>query len=181
MKENCVQFLGQEDLLDKEMAIHSSILAWKIPWTEAPEFTKSWTWLSEFTFSLLSDKESSCQCKRHCFNPWVQKLTWERNGNPLLPCKPTESLARPQSLGSDKTLTYLSDSVQFSSVTQSCPTLCYTMDHSTSGLPVHHQLLQFTQTQVHWVNDAIQPSHPLSSPSPPTFSLSQNQGFFRIS
>ena len=58
-------------------------------------------------------------------------------------------------------------SVQFSSVTQSCPTLCNPMNHSTPGLSVHHQLLEFTQTHVHRVGDAIQPSHPLSSPSPP--------------
>ena len=58
-------------------------------------------------------------------------------------------------------------SVQFSSVTQSCPTLCDPMNCSTSGLPVHHQLPEFTQTHVHQVSDAIQPSHPLSSPSPP--------------
>ena len=55
---------------------------------------------------------------------------------------------------------------QFSSVAQSCPTLCDPMDHSTPGLPVHHQLPDFTQTRVHRVSDAIQPSHPLSSPSP---------------
>ena len=58
-------------------------------------------------------------------------------------------------------------SVQFSSVTQSCLTLCNPMNCSMSGLPVYHQLPEFTQTHVHWVNDAIQPSHPLSSPSPP--------------
>ena len=58
-------------------------------------------------------------------------------------------------------------SVQFSSVIQSCPTLCDPMNHSTPGLPVHHQLPEFTQTHVHRVGDAIQPSHPLSSPSPP--------------
>ena len=57
--------------------------------------------------------------------------------------------------------------VQFSSVAQSCPTLCNTMNHSMPGLPVHHQLPEFTQTHVHRVSDAIQPSHPLSSPSPP--------------
>ena len=56
---------------------------------------------------------------------------------------------------------------EFSSVGQSCPTLCDPMNHSTSGLPVHHQLPEFTQTHVHRVSDAIQPSHPLSSPSPP--------------
>ena len=58
-------------------------------------------------------------------------------------------------------------SVQFSSVAQSCPALCDPMNHSTPGLPVHYQLPEFTQTRVHWVSDAIQPSHPRSSPSPP--------------
>ena len=65
--------------------------------------------------------------------------------------------------------------VYFSSVAQSCPTLCNLMDCNTPGLPVHHQLPEFTQTHVHWVGDAIQPSsHPLSSSSPPTFNLSQH-------
>ena len=68
---------------------------------------------------------------------------------------------------------------QLCSVTQSCPTLFYPMDHSTPGFPVHHQLLELTQTPVHQVGDAIQPSHPLSSPSPPSFSLSQHQGLFQ--
>ena len=70
-------------------------------------------------------------------------------------------------------------SVQFSSVTQSRPTLCNPMNHSTPGLPVHHQLTEFTQTHVHRVSDAIQPSHPLSSPSPPAPNPSQNQGLFQ--
>ena len=61
----------------------------------------------------------------------------------------------------------MNGSVQFSSVTQSCPTLCDPMNCSTPGLPVHHQLQESTQTHVHWVSDAIQPSHPLSAPSPP--------------
>ena len=69
-------------------------------------------------------------------------------------------------------------SVQFSSVTQSCPTHRDPMDHSTPGLPIHHQLPEFTQTHLHWVSDAIQPSHPLSSPSPLAFNLSQYQGLF---
>ena len=69
--------------------------------------------------------------------------------------------------------------VQFSSVAQSCPTLCDPMDYSMPGLPVHYQLLEFTQTHVHWVSDAIQRSHPLSSPSPPAFNLSQHQGLFQ--
>ena len=73
----------------------------------------------------------------------------------------------------------LTDSVQFSSVAQSCPTLCDPMNCSTPGLPVHHQLPEFTQTHVHQVSDAIQPSHPLSSPSPPALNLSQHQGLFK--
>ena len=68
---------------------------------------------------------------------------------------------------------------QFSSVTQLCPTLCDPMDHSTPGLPVHHQLPEFTQTHVHWVSDAIQPSHPMSSPSPPSPNPSQHQSLFQ--
>ena len=67
---------------------------------------------------------------------------------------------------------------QFSSVAQLCPTLCNPMDCSTPGLPVYHQLPEFTQTHVYPVGDAIQPSHPLSSPSPPAFNLSQHQGLF---
>ena len=70
-------------------------------------------------------------------------------------------------------------SFQFSSVTQSCPTLCDPMNRSTSGPPVHHQLPEFIQTHVHRVGDAIQPSHPLSSPSPPAPNPSQHQGLFQ--
>ena len=65
--------------------------------------------------------------------------------------------------------------IQFSSVTQSCPTLCDPMNRSTPGLAVHHHLPEFTQTHVHQVSDAIQPSHPLSSPSPPAPNPSQHQ------
>ena len=69
--------------------------------------------------------------------------------------------------------------VQFSSVTELCLTLCDPMNRSTLGLPVHHQLPESTQTHVHWVSDAIQPSHPLLSPSPPALDLSQHQGLFK--
>ena len=70
-------------------------------------------------------------------------------------------------------------SVQFSSVAQSCPTLCDPVNCSTLGLPVHHQLLEFTQTHVRRVSDAIQPSHPLLSTSPPALNLSEHQGLFQ--
>ena len=69
--------------------------------------------------------------------------------------------------------------IQLSSVAQLCLTLCDPMNHSTPGLPVHHQLLEFTETHAHWVSDAIQPSHPLSPPSPPAPNPSQHQGLFQ--
>ena len=68
---------------------------------------------------------------------------------------------------------------QFSSVTQSCPTLCDPVDCSTPGIPVHHQLLELAQIHVHWVGDAIQPYLPLSSPSPPALNRSPHQGLFK--
>ena len=69
--------------------------------------------------------------------------------------------------------------VQFSLVSQPCPILCDPMDYSTPGFPVHHQLPELAQTHAHQVSDAIQPSHPLSSPSPLAFNLSQHQGLFK--
>ena len=73
------------------------------------------------------------------------------------------------------------DISQFCSVAQSCLTVFDPMDCSTPGFPVHHQLPELTRTHVHWVSDVILPSYPLSSPSPPTFSLSQHQGLFPLS
>ena len=97
----------------------------------------------------------------------------------LLPCKSLQSIEEsslcyrvgPHQLS----ISYIS----VSSVTQSCPTLCDPMNCSTPGLPVHHQLLEFTQTHVHQVRDAIQPSHPLSSPSSPAPNPSQHQKLFQ--
>ena len=77
----------------------------------------------------------------------------------------------------ERKLTYLEFRTQFSYSV--CPILCYPMDCSTPGFPVHHQLLESTQTHVHWVSDAIQPSHPLSFPSPPAFNFSQHQSLFQ--
>ena len=129
MQETWVLSIGWEDPLEKGTAIHSSILAWRIPWTvyRVHGVAKSRTRLSNIHFHF-------CSC---------------------IMC------------------------IQFSSVTQSCLTLCNPMNSSMPGLPVHHQLLEFTQTQVHRVSDAIQPSHPLSSPSPPALNLSQHQGLFQ--
>ena len=113
----------------------------------------------------------------------------EGNGNPIQ----YSCLENPMDRGTGwatvhgvaKSWTRLSDfihshiSQSVSSVTRSCPTLCNPMNHSTPGLPVHHQLLEFTQTHVHRIGDAIQPSHPLSSPSPPAPNPSQHQSLFQ--
>ena len=151
------------------MAPHSSTLAWKIPWTEGPGRLQSMGSLRV----------------RH---DWVTSLSlftfihWRRKWQPTPVFLPGESQGRGSLMGchlwgrteSDKTEVteqqqqqQQTTSVQFNSAAQSCPTLCDPMNRSMPGLPVHHQLLEFTQTHVHWVNDAIQPSHPLSSPSPP--------------
>ena len=80
----------------------------------------------------------------------------------------------------DCLISLLSKGLQtFGSVAQSCPTFCNPMNCSTPGFPIHHQLPELAQTHVHRVSDAIQPSHRLSSPSPPAFSLSQHQGLFQ--
>ena len=81
--------------------------------------------------------------------------------------------------GEKRILLQVSGNVQFSSVAQLCPTLCDLMNCSTPGLLVHHQLPESTQTHVHRVSDSIQPSYPLSSPSPPALNLSQHQGLFK--
>ena len=94
-------------------------------------------------------------------------LCMERPGSPPF-------LRTPNGIQGD-----ISEILQFSSVAQSYPTLHNLMDHSTPGLPVHHQLPESTQTHLHWVGGAIQPSHPLLSTSPPAPNLSQHQGLFK--
>ena len=137
-------------------------------------------------------KESACQCRNHrrCeFNPWVRKIPWRRDWLPTPVFLPGKSLGQRILMGhstqghkeSDRTehTCAVASSVQFSSVAPSCPTLCDPMDCSTPGLLLHHQLLELAQTHIHRVNDAIQPSHHLPSPSPPAFNLSQHQGLFK--
>ena len=109
--------------------------------------------------------------------------TWsarEGNGKPLqYSCleNPINNMKRQRDMTLKDEIPRSVSSVQFSSVAQSCPTLCDPMNHSTPGLPVHYQLSEFTQTYIHRVRDAPQPSHPLSSPSPPTPNPSQHQSF----
>ena len=111
----------------------------------------------------LRGKESTCQCRRHRFDPWVRKTPWRRKWQPVLVFLPGKShgqgnLADYSPWGRERVL--------HSSVAQSCLTLCDPTDCSIPGFPVHYQLPEFTQTHVHQVSDAIQPSHPLSSPFP---------------
>ena len=143
MQEAQVRSPGCEDALERGMATLSSILAWRISWTEEPGGlpcmgSQSQKQLSDFLFSR-------CRTAQECAPDTVFCVL----------------------------------SVQFSSVAQSCPTLCDPMNRSTPGLPVHHQLPEFTQTHVHRVGDAIQPPHPLSSPSPPAPNPSQHQALFQ--
>ena len=120
----------------------------------------------------------------HTSSPYLLQLACVLSpsvvSNPLRPHGPAGLLCLGGSPGKNTGVGCCNfSSVQSSSVAQSCPTLCDPMNCSTPGLPVHHQLLEFTQTHVHQVSDAIQPSHPLSSPSPPAPNPSQHQGLFQ--
>ena len=138
-------------------------------------------------FTLFSSTywlSSSGWCQSGCCIPAITaKQLWGEAAHSILgelpqepplssdwPALPTAQPTAGQRMGppgSEAGERWALGSVQFSSVAQSCPTLCDPMNRSTPGLPVHHQLPEFTQTHVHSVGDAIQPSHPLSSPSPP--------------
>ena len=106
-----------------------------------------------------------------------KEWSWGLNPSLLIPGSVVFLLQKLQYLSFFVFLQF--SSVQFSSFAQSCPTLCNPMNRSTPGLPVHHQLPEFTQTHVHRVGDAIQPSHPLLSPSPPAPDPSQHQSLFQ--
>ena len=115
-----------------------------------------------------------------CFSKNFPHFQWNTHENTVSVEKTHENLVlHPHTIiriVSSKTRHLSNRLLQFSSVAQ---LTCDSMDHSTPGLPVHHQPLEFTQTHVHWVGDAIQPSHTLSSSSPPTFNLFQHQGLFK--
>ena len=162
MQETWVRSLGWEDPLEEGTATHSSIPSWRIPWTEEPTIhVAHGQWASVHG---VAESDPTEHKEQHSTTK-VFKLYKQLH---LLVFK----------LGHFDIYKRMYKPCQFSSVTQSCPTLCNPMDCSTPVLPVHHQLPQLTQTHVHWVGDAIQPSHPLPSPSP-TFNLSQQQGLFK--
>ena len=117
-------------------------------------------------------KESACNAGNPGSVPGLGRSPGEGNGNPLQ----YSCLENPMDRGA---CWLQSSSVQFISVTQSCPTVGNPMNRGMPGLSVHHQLLEFTQTHVHRVSDNIQPSHPLSSPSPPAPNPSQHQSLFQ--
>ena len=142
---------------------------------EVIPFVPSWSWRSRPFFILAQDSSLNLKPANH-----IHHLSVRRPFFPLIistSSKQDLSCLESPNLSSIKMLILVS--VQFSSVAQSCPTLCDPMNCSMPGLPVHHQLPEFTQTHIHWVHDAIPPSHPLSSPSPPAFNLSQHQGLFK--
>ena len=151
------------------MATHSSVLAWKIPWTGEPGRLQSMG-----SQRVRHDWATSLECFQYCenyeFSDWIS--TWCIGTGFNFPVGHSFSV----SFTGEQCHTMLS---QFSSVAQSCPTLCDPMNRSTPGLPVHHQLPEFTQTHIHGVSDAIQPSHALSSPSPPAPNPTQHQSLFQ--
>ena len=113
-----------------------------------------------------------------CFLP-EKWLLWCKMVIFLIPSFLLHLLALYYYLWTQETVLHSVSYIPFSSVAQLCPTLCNPMNRSTPGLPVHHQLPEFTQTHVHRIGDAIQPSHPLSSPSPPALNPSQHQSLFQ--
>ena len=147
-------------------------------WAAVHGVAKSQTGLSDFPFTFhfhALEKEMATHSS---------VLSGESQGRwSLVGCRQwgRTRLKRLSSSSSSSSRAYVwhAVSVQFSSAAQSCPTLRNPMNCSTPGLPVHHHLLEFTQTHVHQVGDAIQSSHPLSSPSPPAPNPSQHQGLFQ--
>ena len=172
--------------MEKAMATHSSTLAWKIPWAEEPgrlqsmasrrvrhDFTFTFTFTFTFHFHALWKEMAT----HSSVLAWRIPGTGEPGG---LPSMGSHRVGHDWSdLAAAAYIYVCMDIVQFGSVAQSCPTHCNPMDCSTPGFPVHHQLPKPTQTHVHQIGDVIQPSHPLSSPSPPTFNPFQDQGLFK--
>ena len=127
--------------------------------------------LSRLCLNIFSVQFSSV----HLLSPvWLFGTPWTAARQASLSI--TNSLSLPKFMSIESVQL---SSVSVSSVIHSCPTLGNPMSRSTPGLPIHHQLPEFTQIHVHWVSDAIQSSHPLSSPSPPALNLSQHQGLFK--
>ena len=238
MQETQSPSLGWEDPLEKQMATHSSTLAWVIPWTEKPGglqsmgSQKSRTWLRKKTtppanvwyaglkcewkneeekIPIKETSKEKCGSLSNEMDMIIDKARknkrWfgfeagsKRIGNsvgtdlvPGIHRQPGSSLRaflvleehrgqgwlQSRSFSGLCIVTKLIRWVQFRSVAQLCLTLCEPMNHSTPAFPFLHCLLELAQIHVHWVGDAIQPSHPVLPPSPAAFNISQNQGLFQ--
>ena len=162
MQEVWVPSLDQEDPLEKGIATHFSIFAWEITWTQEPGVLQSvgsqkiWTWLRDQTTTYLL-------------------YPWEIPRKTVRISKRSEAL----NLGECQGWWFSTSKCCCCSVTKSCPALCDPKKCSTPGLTVLQCILEFSQTQVHWVCDAIQPSHPLSPGSPTSLNLSQHESLFQ--
>ena len=161
MQEMWVPPLCWQDTLEEEMATHPRILAWNILWT------KEFSGLQSMGLQRIGHNWVTYT---HTYTEyWVEFLVLY-----------SRSLLIIYFIYSS---VYMFSSVQFwtlcDRLNSLCPTLCDPMNRSTPGLPVHHQLPEFTQTHIHRVSDAIRPSHPLSSPSPPAPNPSQHQSLFQ--
>ena len=161
------------------MAPHSSTLAWKIPWMEEPGRLQSMGSLeSDMTERLHVHFSLSCTGEGNGSPLQCSCLENPRDGGPWWAAVygVAQSQTRLKQLSSSKGNIF-EGSVQFSRSVMSYSLRSHEPQHA--GLSVYHQLPEFTQTHVHYVGDAVQPSHPLSSPSPPALSLSQHQGLFK--
>ena len=147
--------------------------------TSTSTASKTFTGTGPKSFSLCH--LPSCSRKGRCFFPPRQSISVFIPGDvdALNPQHPAAQWCLDLLINQVDSNIFFLVEWTFSSVAQSCPTLCNPMNRSTPGLPVHHQLPEFTQTHVHRVGDAIQPSHPLSSPSPPALNPSQHQSLFQ--
>ena len=133
------------------------LIWWIVPFMDHSLFVeKGLAWLNE---AMSHAMKSHPRQMGHSEEFWKNVAHRRMRQKPTLVCLPGECYGL----------------YQFSSVTQSCPTLCDPMNLSTPGLTVHHKLPEFTQTHVHWVGDAIQPSHPLSFPSPPAININRQK------
>ena len=173
----------RELVMDRE-AWHAAIYGIAKRWTQL----KDWSELNKLRTRLINLFSSTC-CWLATYNNTL--LNWLYNSDFWLYIQsgisskekqkmhPIKNKTKENQKAKRKEMWHYIQQFQLSSVAQSCPTLYEPIYGSTQGLPVHHELLESTHTHVHWVGDAIQPSHPPSSPSPPALNLSQHQGLFK--
>ena len=196
MWETWVWSLGWEDPLEKGKATHS-ILAWRIPWTKSmgsKRVRQDWANFTHLKIENYINFETKSREAKRMFLRLCSSLClscWRRKWQPTPVFLPRESCEQRSLVGcylwghtesntnEAAAVACLFCSVQFSSVTHSCATLCNPMNGSKPGLPVHHQLPDSNQTHIHWVGVTIQSSHPLSYTSPPALNLSQHHGLFQ--